>query len=136
MQSRMGRRLAALVLRCARVTRRKWSVVTAPTESHPALGARAIGFATAASFWPCVVTSASGFDHFADLLRCGKNHIRPVAHHSCGHECRYAILRTVFAGVCFQAQIAFPKSAFLAIGGGLVLGVVCVCDGPHPRRPP
>lgn len=61
---------------------------------------------------------ASRFDHLADLLGRGKTHIRPVARRSCGHEGRHSILRTFLAGLRFQPRIAFPKGAFLAIGGG------------------
>src|SRR6185312_16150563 len=72
--------------------------------------------------------SASGFDHLTDLFGRGKNHVRTVAHHSRRHQSRRATLRTILAGIGFQAEIAFPKMSCLAVSRGHTISVVAVGD--------
>src|SRR5258708_17482951 len=66
----------------------------------------------------CEVGSTSRFDHLVDFFRRGEDHGGAVTQHARWHDRRCAAYRPVLARVGHEAQVAFPKGACLAIGGG------------------
>src|SRR6266436_5961623 len=72
--------------------------------------------------------SAPRFDKFVDLLRRRENNRGSVAHHAGRRNRGSTLLRSILTGVGFEAQIALPKGAGLAVGRGNSIGVAAIGD--------